>query len=241
MIGSIIFRRAHNLMLKRSQINRLIEQAIEFFDSHNLKLPKWASWDCKKWKEHLGPETLEIRTHGMGWNLTDFGSGNFSQNGLLLFILRNGLLSKGERQDTKPYAEKAMMVRPGQITPWHFHWMKTEDLINRGGGRLEVELGWASADEKSISSEEVIVQVDGITKRLPAGGKLILEPGESVTLPPKLCHQFSGLAGDECVCVGEVSSLNDDSKDNCFIYGVKPMQIEEDEVRKYWLCTEYPC
>lgn len=226
--------------MKRSQINRLIDEAIEFFDKHQLKLPPWAYWTCEQWQEQLGEESREIRTHGMGWNVTDFGSGNFEKNGLLLFILRNGLLLNGRAQDTKTYAEKAMMVRPGQITPWHFHWMKTEDLINRGGGRLEVELGWASEDEKSIDKREVIVQVDGISRKLPAAGKLILEPGESVTLPPKLCHQFCGRVGDSRICVGEVSSLNDDGSDNCFIFGLPPSQTEEDEPRKYWLCMEYP-
>jgi len=226
--------------MNRSQINRLIEQAIEFFESNKLRLPPWAYWTCQKWQEHLGEDTLEIRTHGMGWNLTDFGSGDFEKEGLLLFIVRNGLLKDGKPQDSKTYAEKAMMVRPGQVTPWHFHWQKTEDLINKGGGRLEVELGWASEDEKNIASREVLVQVDGITRKLAAGGKLVLEPGESVTLPPKLCHKFYGNIKDQCVCVGEVSSLNDDSSDNCFIFGLKDRTIVEDEPRKYWLCSEYP-
>lgn len=236
--------------MKRSQINRLIDEAIGFFDSHKLKLPPWAYWTCKQWEEQLADEikepdthadeTKEIRTHGMGWNVTDFGSGDFGSRGLLLFIIRNGLLKNGIAQDTKTYAEKAMMVRPGQVTPWHFHWMKTEDLINRGGGRLEVELGWATPEENDIDKRDVVVQVDGRTKRLPAGGKLILEPGESVTLPPKLCHQFCGHVGDQKICVGEVSSLNDDGTDNCFIFGMPKTKIEEDEPRKYWLCMEYP-
>lgn len=226
--------------MKRSQINRHIHDAIEFFESQRLKLPVWAYWTCQQWQEHLGEDSIEIRTHGMGWNVTDFGSGDFNKRGLILFILRNGLLREGKPQDTKTYAEKAMMVRPGQITPWHFHWLKTEDLINRGGGRLEVELGWASEDEKNIDSRDVVVQVDGISRRIKTGGKIVLEPGESVTLPPKLCHQFCGQAGDEKVCLGEVSSLNDDTKDNCFIFGLPTTTIEEDEPRKYWLCMEYP-
>lgn len=226
--------------MNRSQINRLIDEAITFFDSHKLRLPPWAYWTCDQWQSQLKQDTIEIRTHGMGWNVTDFGSGEFDSRGLLLFIMRNGLLKNNTAQDTKTYAEKAMMVRPGQITPWHFHWMKTEDLINRGGGRLEVELGWANDAENDIDSRDVIVQVDGITRSIPAGGKIILEPGESVTLPPKLCHQFCGHSGDDRICVGEVSSLNDDSKDNCFIFGLPKMQIHEDEARKYWLCTEYP-
>ncbi|MBY0357486.1 MAG: D-lyxose/D-mannose family sugar isomerase [Candidatus Obscuribacterales bacterium] len=225
--------------MKRSDINRLIDEAISFFDEHKLKLPPWAYWTAEEWQKS-DAESSEVRTHGMGWNITDFGGGDFFKQGLILFIVRNGLLVNGQPATTKTYAEKAMMVRPGQITPWHFHWQKTEDLINRGGGRLEVELGWATEDEKSIDTREVTVQVDGITRRLPPGGKLILEPGESVTLPPKLCHQFCGKHGDEKICVGEVSSLNDDGTDNCFLFGVGPRSIIEDVPAKYWLNSEYP-
>lgn len=226
--------------MKRSKINKLIDEALEFFESNKLHLPPWAKWTCDQWQEHLGTETHEIRTHGMGWNVTDFGSGDFEKQGLLLFIMRNGWLKDNKPQDSKTYAEKAMMVRPGQVTPWHFHWMKTEDLINRGGGRLEVELGWANDAENNIDSRDVIVQVDGISRKIPAGGKIVLEPGESVTLPPRLCHQFCGHVGDSKICVGEVSSLNDDGTDNCFIFGLPKMNIVEDEPRKFWLCSEYP-
>lgn len=225
--------------MNRSQINRTIDEAINFFDRHNFRLPGWAYWTVDDWRA-IAEEADEIRQHQMGWNVTDFGKNNFEKLGLTLFIIRNGRLSKGKPQTSKTYAEKAMMVRPGQVTPWHFHWMKTEDLINRGGGRLEVELGWAASDERTLAPEEVVVSVDGITKRIPAGGKLILEPGESVTLPPRLCHQFTGHENDNAICVGEVSSLNDDNTDNCFLFGIPPRNIKEDEPRKYWLCSEYP-
>lgn len=225
--------------MKRSDINRYIDEAVAFFDQHRLKLPPWAYWGPADWLK-VGIEASEVRTHGMGWNITDFGSGDFVKQGLLLFIMRNGLLVNDIPQTSKTYAEKAMMVRPGQVTPWHFHWKKTEDLINRGGGRLEVQLGWATEDEKNIDEKPVEVQVDGITRRLKPGEILYLEPGESVTLPPRLCHQFCGHTGDQKVCVGEVSSLNDDGTDNCFLFGIRPRVIEEDVEAKYWLCHEYP-
>jgi D-lyxose ketol-isomerase len=224
--------------MKRSDINRLIDEALVFFDKHSFKLPQWSKWTAEDWQK-IGTEADEIRTHGMGWNITDFGSGDFYKNGLLLFIVRNGLLKANKPQTSKTYAEKAMMVRPGQVTPWHFHWLKTEDLLNRGGGRLEVELGWASEDEKSIADRPVVVQVDGISKTLKPGEKLILEPGESVTIPPMLCHQFCGCAKDKEILVGEISSLNDDSADNCFIHGCGARVIEEDTKAKYLLLSEY--
>ena len=72
----------------------------------------------------------------MGWDVTDFGSGDFAARGLLLLCTRNGIQGQaGER----PYAEKLMVVRDGQETPFHFH-VKAEDIINRGGGDLVVEV-----------------------------------------------------------------------------------------------------
>jgi len=46
---------------------------------------------------------------------------------------------------------------------------------------------------------------------------ILLNPGESVTLSPRMCHKFSGYAKDKQVLAGEISSLNDDSADNCFL------------------------
>ena len=33
-----------------------------------------------------------------------------------------------------------MLVEVGQITPFHFHWLKMEDIINRGGGKWLIQL-----------------------------------------------------------------------------------------------------
>src|SRR5690554_5550266 len=101
----------------------------------NLKLPPWAYWTPEEWKGK-GDTCTEIIDNMMGWDLTDFGSGDFQKRGLILFTLRNGNLLK----DKKPYAEKAMIVEEKQETPMHFHRNKMEDIINRGGGNLVVEL-----------------------------------------------------------------------------------------------------
>lgn len=225
--------------MKRSQINNLIDDALDFIHSQNFHLPTWAKWNAEKWQT-MGSEVDEIKKHGLGWMVTDFGSREFDKTGLLLFVMRNGLLLNNRPQTTKLYAEKMFVIQPEQLTPWHFHWMKTKDLINRGGGRLEIELAWVADDEKSFEDREVRVQVDGITRIVPSGGKLILEPGESVSLPPKLCHQFCGHKGDKTVLAGEVSSLNDDSKDNCFLgKKVDRTPIIEDAEAKYSLTGEY--
>lgn len=225
--------------MKRSTIDHAIDEALSVCDKHGFKLPPWATWTASQWKD-IGSEADEIRDHGLGWNMTDFGSGDFSKQGLLLFVIRNGLLGKnGKPSTTKTYAEKAFVVGPGQVTPWHFHWVKTEDLVNRGGGRLLVEVAWATQDEKSLSPLPVEVVVDGITREVNSADPITLEPGQSIEFPPRLWHKFYGKSGDPTVVAGEVSSLNNDATDNCFLTDATRSPIEEDAPAKYILLNEY--
>ena len=113
--------------MKRSEINQYIREAKAFMTKYHFMLPPWADWTPDDWKSK-GPECNDIRERAMGWDLTDFGWGDFLKIGLTLVTLRNGSLQKKD----KPYCEKIMFVRCGQVTPTHFHWLKTEDIINRG-------------------------------------------------------------------------------------------------------------
>ena len=171
----------------------------------------------------------------LGWDLTDFGSGNFHRRGLLLFTIRNGNL----RKDKKPYAEKIMIVEENQETPMHYHWHKMEDIINRGGGNLVIEL-YNSIQENQLAETDVQVKTDGILRNIPAGGKVILKPGESITLEQGMYHRFYGETGKGKVLVGEVSAVNDDNTDNCFLeeLGRFP-EIEEDEKPVHLLVSDY--
>jgi hypothetical protein len=222
--------------MKRSQINALQREAVQFFMAHHFCLPPWAFWRREDWEKHRH-KIQEIKSLRLGWDLTDFGSGDFYHVGLLLFTLRNGVANQPGAKD---YAEKVMIVREQQLTPLHFHWHKMEDIINRGGGDLVIEM-WNSSSTEELAATPVTVMVDGIPRILKASASLVLTPGESVTLPPLLYHQFYGKKRKGPVLVGEVSRVNDDSKDNRFYRttGRFPT-IEEDEEPLYLLCTEYP-
>jgi D-lyxose ketol-isomerase len=223
--------------MKRSAINGLIQEAVGFLRRQNFALPPFAVWSPQRWRE-MGPEADEIRANMLGWDLTDFGSGDFGRRGLLLFTIRNGNIGD---PGGKGYCEKIMVVRPGQVTPMHFHFRKMEDIINRGGGNLVCRLYNATADEGLDESGAVKVSMDGVRRRVAAGGTVELGPGESVTLPPRLYHSFWGKPGGEMVLVGEVSAVNDDRGDNRFLepLGRFPA-IQEDEPPAYLLCSEYP-
>lgn len=220
--------------MKRSEINNLIQESINFFNEMNFKLPPWAYWKPEDWKGKY--ETCsEIVDNMLGWDLTDFGSGKFHEQGLILFTIRNGNQKKGG----KTYAEKIMIVEENQVTPMHFHWSKMEDIINRGGGNLVLDLIKADKNE-DFSNEDFEAQIDGVTHHLKANSKVILTPGESICLEQGIYHKFYGEAGKGKVFVGEVSAVNDDKSDNKFHDPVGRFpEIDEDEKPLHLLVSEY--
>ena len=222
--------------MKRSEINALIRGAIEFVDEMNFKLPPFAYWTAEDWKtkDH---EYDEIRDNMLGWDITDFGGGDYEKVGLLLFTVRNGNFS--DPKYTKPYAEKILISDPGQVTPYHFHFKKMEDIINRGGGTLVVKLYNSSPDGASFLDTPVTVYLDGRCFQVPAGTELRLTPGESITLPSGCYHSFWGEGSR--VLIGEVSKVNDDRVDNRFYEKVGRFPaIEEDVPAEFLLSMDYP-
>jgi len=219
--------------MKRSEVNRYIKQAIKLFDENNFHLPSWALLTPEEWKDKIATERCkEIIDHTLGWDVTDFGKNNFMKEGLTLFTLRNG-----SPKSEKTYCEKIMVSYVNQITPMHFHWNKMEDIINRGGGILALQL-WKANKKEEKTRDSFTVQIDGITQNIEAGEIIQLNPGESITLEPYIYHQF--WAEKETCIIGEVSKVNDDSNDNRFYepLGRYP-EIEEDESPLFLLCTEY--
>jgi D-lyxose ketol-isomerase len=229
--------------VKRSEINKAMRGAVKFLKKQNFHLPKWAFWTPKQWAK-AGHEADEIRQRRLGWDVTDFGSGNFKKVGLLAFTIRNGeWVEEGRDKGTgKNYCEKILLTDENQVTPTHFHWSKMEDIINRGGGKLVVQLWNSDPDTEEIDkTNEVTVSLDGIERTVPAGGKVVLEPGDSISLPSYLYHNFYGRTGGGMVLVGEVSRVNNDSRDNRFNPPLPRFPaIEEDEPPYLLLCTEYP-
>jgi D-lyxose ketol-isomerase len=220
--------------MKRSEINQLILSSIAFFDNMNFRLPLWAFWKPEDWKGKYA-SCREIVDNMLGWDLTDFGSGDFHRCGLILFTIRNGNLKK----DKKPYAEKIMIVEEMQETPMHFHWSKMEDIINRGGGNLVMEL-YGSDEKEKFTNKPIQVKVDGVQRIVSAGGYVILTPGESICLEQGIYHRFFGEKGKGRVLVGEVSAVNDDTSDNRFHDQVGRFpDIDEDEKPIHLLVSDY--
>lgn len=220
--------------MKRSEINQILKNAKAFMAEKQFILPPWAYWGVDDW-EKCHEDTQEIIDNMLGWDITDFGSGDFYKRGLFLFTIRNGKYNV----DKKTYAEKIMIVEENQETPMHFHWTKMEDIINRGGGNLIIKLFNSTPDEK-LDITPVHLKTDGVKRTVSAGSTVTLTPGESICLEQGVYHLFYGEQGKGKVLVGEVSMVNDDGSDNCFYESVGRFPvIEEDEEPLHLLVSDY--
>lgn len=223
--------------MKRSEINQAIRKMEALLKAHQFLLPDFCSWTPEDWADK-GPEYDEIRDNMLGWDVTDYGMGDFHKLGLTLITIRNGNLANPKY--TKTYAEKIMLVEEGQISPMHFHWNKMEDIINRGGGNLIFKL-YNATKEEGLDDTDVEICQDGRRYMVKAGTEIVLKPGQSLSLYPYYYHEFTVEPGSGDVLVGEVSMCNDDNTDNRFLepLGRFP-KIEEDEPPYRLLCNEYP-
>ena len=164
--------------MKRSEINEAFKSASLCFQRHNWHLPPSPKWD-----------------------ITDFGLGNFSSDGLVLVNLAQ------ERE----YCEKLMYAIKDQKTPIHYHKKKKEDIICRNG-ELTLVL-WKTYPEKK-TNQNITVSRNGEKWQFTEDQQIVLKSGERITIEPLIWHTFypSSL---ECI-IGEVSTANDDVNDNFF-------------------------
>ncbi|MFK7761737.1 MAG: D-lyxose/D-mannose family sugar isomerase [Roseobacter sp.] len=221
--------------MNRSDVNSILRESDAFIRSFGHILPPFAYWSAG---ELRSDKAADIRSRGLGWDITDYGEGRFAELGLFLFTTRNGTAEDLQHGRGMLYAEKIMITRDNQLSPMHRHNIKAEDIINRGGGDLVLEL-FASDAEGGIDRDACVdVPCDGVLKRLDAGGHLRLKPGESVTLMPGVWHAFWAEAGD-CL-VGEVSTVNDDRTDNVFEQPIgRFSKVTEDEDPLHLLVSDY--
>lgn len=224
--------------MKRSEINAAIRRMEACARLHGFELPPFCAFTPEQWQT-LGHEYDEIRENMLGWDVTDYGGGDFAKMGFSLVTIRNGNLHKSERYP-KTYAEKLLYIEEGQYSPMHFHWSKMEDIINRGGGSVLIRVYNSTPDER-FDTTDVTLHCDGRTYAVPAGTQIRLAPGESISIYPYMYHDFSVEAGTGAVLLGEVSMVNDDVHDNRFYEPLgRFSQIEEDEAPYRLLCNEYP-
>ncbi len=223
--------------MKRSTINDIMAEADDLMRSYGFTLPPWAYWTPAEFKARK-EEAAEVISARNGWDITDYGAGRYDEMGLFLFTLRNGRLADLQRGGGMCYAEKLLISKENQLSPMHTHVIKAEDIINRGGATLVIELFGSDADGNFSETTGGTVWCDGLKRPYGPGEKLRLNPGESVTLMPGDWHAFWGEGGD--VLIGEVSTVNDDETDNIFREPIgRFANIEEDVDPTHLLVSDY--
>ncbi len=201
-------------------------------------LPPFADWTPEEIKK-AGSEYDEIKDNKLGWDITDFGLGDFYKCGMGLFTIRNGNYFMKDKYP-KTYAEKIICMYPGQRAQIHYHVFKMEDIINRGGNDIIIKV-WNGTKDRKLLDTDVTIHTDGRERVLPAGSEVTLHPGESISITPYLFHDFIMPETGSMALLGEVSQCNDDEKDNYWFndkVGRFP-RIEEDEEPYRLLCGEY--
>ena len=225
--------------MKRSEINAAIRKMEAMCETHRCYLPPFCSFTPEQWSR-LGPDYDEIRDCKLGWDITDYGLGRFHEVGFSLITIRNGNRAMADKYP-KVYAEKLLYLEESQYAPNHFHWYKTEDIINRGGGNVLIRVYNSLPNEEMDLESPVTVHTDGQARTVPAGTQIRLRPGESIFIQQRLYHDFTVEPGTGPVLLGEVSQCNDDEHDNRFQPPVGRFPtIEEDEPPYRLLCGEYP-
>jgi D-lyxose ketol-isomerase len=224
--------------MKRSRINEVMAAAGELIARHGFVLPPFANWSPAEFRARKDTAQAVIAAR-MGWDITDYGQGDFDRLGLFLFTLRNGSLADLKRGGGMCYAEKLLISRQDQLSPCHTHVIKAEDIINRGGATLAVKLNGSNPDGSFSETAGGSVRCDGVARPYKGGDVLKLAPGESVTLMPGDWHAFWGEGGD--VLIGEVSTVNDDVTDNVFRSAKigRFSAVEEDAEPTHLLVSDY--
>jgi D-lyxose ketol-isomerase len=223
--------------MKRSEINTILREGIEFFRGHGFHLPHFAYWSPNEWLKQ-DAKASEIVARQLGWELTDFGMNDFKRHGLLGFTLRRGAAEGLETCTGKLYAEKIMLVGVDQVVPLQMHHRKTLDLIHRGGqGSLLVQL-FTATETGTLAREVVKVNVDGLSCAVPAGGMLTLKAGESITVRPGTFYRI--WAAEEPVMTGEISNAHDLADVQYYeALDMRGMAVESDEPPLYLLTSDY--
>ena len=223
--------------MKRSEVNNAIKWAEALLNKYQITLPEFAYWTVDEWKNKRSRAGY-IEHLMLGWDVTDYGMDTFNTLGGVLFTVRNGDINNPDIG--VPYAEKYILLKEGQRLPVHFHYSKTEDIINRAGGILALKLYNAKKDERIDHESDVIVYRDGIQYRAKPGEIVTVPVGGSISLTPYMYHEFWALEGHGDLVVGEVSSINDDNTDNRFNPEMPRFgEIIADEVIVHPLCNEY--
>ncbi|WP_049152657.1 D-lyxose/D-mannose family sugar isomerase, partial [Lacticaseibacillus rhamnosus] len=66
--------------MKRSRINQILKESERFLRQRQVVLPPFGQWQPADWGD-LDTSYAEIKDNMLGWDVTDFGTGDFDKYG----------------------------------------------------------------------------------------------------------------------------------------------------------------
>ena len=103
--------------MKRSEINKALKELEAMCREYKCYLPPFCGFTPEQWQS-IGHEYDEVRDCMLGWDITDYGLGDFDKVGFSLITIRNGNRKMPEKYP-KVYAEKLLYIKEGQYAPNH--------------------------------------------------------------------------------------------------------------------------
>ena len=101
--------------MKRSEINKALKELEVMCAREHCYLPPFCHFTPEEWKTK-GHEYDEVRDCMLGWDITDYGLGDFDKVGMSLITIRNGNRAMQDKYP-KVYAEKLLYMKEGQYSP----------------------------------------------------------------------------------------------------------------------------
>ena len=225
--------------MKRSTINTIMAEADDLIRKHGFVLPPFAYWTPEDFKGRSATRASRDR------RALRLGHHRLRRRA----VRRDGPVPVHpaqwpvwqicKRGGGMCYAEKLLISRQDQLSPMHTHVIKAEDIINRGGATLVVEL---------FGSDDA-----GQFRRGSRWNGLAAMASGAITSPAKNCASRpekaspcgpatgtpSGATAATCL-IGEVSTVNDDETDNIFREPIgRFANIEEDVAPTHLLVSDY--
>ena len=99
--------------MKRYEINKALKELEAICEKLHCYLPPFCHFTPEQWQEK-GHEYDEIRDCCLGWDITDYGMGDFDKVGFSLITIRNGSRKEPDKYP-KVYAEKLLYLKE---RPW---------------------------------------------------------------------------------------------------------------------------
>ena len=94
--------------MKRSEINRALKEMEAMCEQEHCYLPPFCHFTPEEWQTK-GHEYDEVRDCKLGWDITDYGKGDFDRFGFSLITIRNGNRAMADKYPSV-YAEKLLYL-----------------------------------------------------------------------------------------------------------------------------------